>query len=63
MGARGLRIAKERGKMREIKLKKVDTETLELIYEIRRQIEMRFALSAELLGIDKEHPTAEKVKN
>ena len=48
--------------MEVLKIPNLDLSTLEFIYEIRKQIEMRLALSKELLGIGREYPTAIEVK-
>jgi len=49
-------------KIENLDIPNLDFKTLELIYEIRKQIEIRCALSSELLGIDKARPTSEEVR-
>ena len=37
-------------------------EQLEFIYEVHKSIEMRFALTQKVLGLNKRHPTASEVR-
>ena len=48
--------------MNVLEIPKLDLESLRFIYELHKQLEMGFALSAPLLGIDSGRSTAKEVE-
>lgn len=55
-------IDKDITKIYFLDVQSLDFELLETIYNIKKQIEMCFALSSKLMGINKDYPTSKEIR-